>query len=341
MKDLTKSIRPLRIIFLLFLIVSTVLMLGTLGFYLIEGESLFDSFYMALITLTTVGYAETIPLSQSGRIFNAILLLSGFAVIFITLGVIDDLIFKLEMFNYFGIRKTKRMIKKISDHYIVCGLGRVGQGVIDELLNQGQPIIAVEKSESRAAFAQEKNIPTIVDDASLDTTLLNAGAKRAKGLVAAIGDDAQNVYVVLTAKGLNPALPVAARATNPEAHPKLNRAGAEVVFSPYKYVGHRLAQALISPHVLSFIDIAADMQGTDTDSDIRQFSVGHKSDLAGKALDVIQLPQRLEIMVLAISKSEGTMRLNPTGDTCIDAGDILVVMGKSDHLEQLESELQG
>ena len=224
-------------------LLSGVLLLGTAGYWLIEEQTLFDSFFMALISLTTVGYSFEWELSQDGRIFTAILLIVGVTVVFASIGIISDVVLRLELEDYFGRRRTQGMLKNLENHYIVCGAGRVGRGVISELQRSGSRLVLIDNSAEKAAWAQEQEIPTLIADASLDQTLIEAGIKRAKGLVAAIGSDAENVYVTLSARVLNPNMLIAARSTNEQAEEKLRRAGASTVFTPYTFIGHRLVPA--------------------------------------------------------------------------------------------------
>ena len=328
-----------RAIFLVVALLTAVLLAGTFGFAWIEDQPLFDSFYMALITLTTVGYEEVFQLSRAGRIFNSVLIVSGVTVVFIALGVLGDLLIQLELGNYFGQRKAMRKIERLSDHYIVCGLGRVGRGVVKELQRSGAPSIAIDQSEERAAWAREQCLPVLVADATSDATLERAAVRRAKGLVAAIGNDAENVYVTLSARVLNPNLLIAARATDEDAEQKLKRAGAQTVFTPYAFTGHRLAQSLLRPHALSFLEVASAFGGSKPDLEIAQVKVSPSSPSAAMTLEESKLRQRLGIVVLAVTEASGEMHFDPPGTTRIESGDVLVAVGERRKLEDLEREL--
>ena len=236
---------------------TTVLLGGMIGFHTIEGWSLFDSFYMALITLTTVGYREIHTLSPSGRIFNSILMLTGVTAIFASIAIVGDAIIKLELADFFGRRRRQKMVQKLSSHYIVCGAGRVGRGVIAELLRNRAPMVLIDINPDCLQWASEQGIPTVIADATQDATLRNAGIASAKGLVSALPSDAQNVYVTLSARVLNPKILISSRASDEEAEEKLRRAGATTVFTPYTFIGHRLAQSMLRPHVVSFLDVAS------------------------------------------------------------------------------------
>lgn len=338
----TRSVvpRPARRILFLTGLSTSVLAAGTLGLYWIEGKSLFDSFYMALITLTTVGYEETITLSRAGRIFNSILILTGCFVVFIALGMLGDLLIQMELRNYFEQRKTKRMIQRLSDHYIVCGLGRVGRGVIRQRLRSDASVVAIDRSEAHAEWARDQRIPLLVGDATLDSTLEQAGTQRASGLVAAISSDPENVYVTLSARVLNPNLRIVARATDENARNKLLQAGAQTIFTPYAFIGYRLAQALLRPKVSRFLDVSPTFEGTELDLDIDQVEVTKSSRCAARTIDESQLNQRPDLIVLAVNKAEGAVLFNPRATTRMEAGDVLIVMGKRPTLERLHDELE-
>ena len=332
---------PFRRLLLIAALLSGVLVLGTAGYRLIEGRELFDSFYMALISLTTVGYGEVWELTPRERAFTSALLMIGVTVVFASIGIMSDLVLQLELENFFGRKRTQRMLKKLDQHYIVCGAGRVGRGVIRELQRGRVSVVLIDASSERAQWAEEIGVPTLIADATLDKTLLEAGIERAKGLVAAIGSDAENVYVTLTARGLNPKLLIAARASDEQAEDKLRRAGAATVFTPYTFIGHRLAQAMLRPHVLSFLDVASAFKGADLDLDLEQVRVSESSSVAEKTLEQSQLRQRFGVIVLAIMRRDGEMTFNPAGRAVIHASDVLIVMGERAKLNHMERELEG
>jgi voltage-gated potassium channel len=331
---------PLRRLLLMAGLLSGVLGLGTVGYRIIEGRAWFDSFYMALISLTTVGYNEVWELTPNERTFTSILLMVGVTVVFASIGIMSDLVLQLELENFFGRKRTQRMLKKLNNHYIVCGAGRVGRGVIRELQRGDAPVVLIDSSSDRADWAEEIGIPTLIADATLDQTLIEAGIERAKGLVAAIGSDAENVYVALTARGLNPKLLIAARASDENAEEKLRRAGAATVFTPYTFIGHRLAQAMLRPHVLSFLDIASAFKGTDLDLDLEQVRVSERSSVAEKTLEESRIRPRFGVIVLAIMRHDGEMTFNPAGQTKIHPSDVLIVMGERSKLNHMERELE-
>lgn len=322
-------------------LVTVVLAGGTLGFVLIEKWDWFDAFYMALITLTTVGYGEVRPLSPAGRVFNSFLIAIGVTTVFFAIGVVTQFAVQAELGAYFQRRRQKKMLQKISDHYIVCGAGRVGRSVIRELARNNAPFVLVDQEPERAQWALEQGYTAVIADATQDETLQGVYIERARGLVAALPTDAQNVYVVLTARGMNPTLTICARASDDQATAKLKRAGASVVFTPYSYAGHRLAQAMLRPHVVSFLDMASAFEGSDLDLEIEQIRVGAGSPCSAKTLEQARLPQRFGVIVLAVLKDGGRMQFNPSGQTVMQPGDVLIAMGESAKLRELEEQVAG
>jgi voltage-gated potassium channel len=289
---------------------------------------------MTLITISTVGYQEVHPLSQAGRIFNSFLILFGVSVMFFSVGAITQTVIEWEIADPFGKRRNKRMIDKMQDHYIVCGYGRVGRSAASELLRAGAALVVIDVNEERVERAMHEGFVAFHADSTHDATLREAGIGRAKGLVSALSTDADNLFVILSAKSLNPRLKVVTRAAEDEAEEKLRRAGADTVFAAYTITGHRLAQALLRPHVSSFLDFAT--QGIGLDVAIEQIQVSPGTEFVLRTLRDMQLRRELGIIVLAIRKPGGRMVFNPEADTPIDAGDILIAMGEPPNLQELE-----
>ena len=315
------------------------IVLGTLGFRLVEGWALFDAFYMALMTLTTVGYGEVHPLSFHGRVFASFLMLVGVATVFVSFAILGDTLLRLELADYFNRRRRTRMLQHIAGHYIVCGAGRVGRGVVLELRRGGALVVLIDNDAERVKWGEALGIITLTADASKDETLRQARIDTAAGLVSAISSDAENVYVTLSAKVLNPSLHVAVRASDEQAEEKLQRAGASTVLTPYTYIGHRLAQSLLRPHVVSFLDVASAFGRTDLDLEIEQLRVAPGSFLSAKTLEEGHLGRTYGVIVLAVRRPSGTMQFNPQADLRLDGGDVLIAMGERIKLKQLETEL--
>ena len=228
------------------------------------------------------------------------------------------------------------MIEKLSDHYIVCGAGRVGRSVIRELRRSGAAVLLIDSSADRAQWGIQDGIPTLVADATKDETLQRARVGHAKGLVAAIASDAENVYVALSARVLNPNLIISARATDEQAEEKLKRAGASTVFTPYTFIGHRLAQSMLRPHVLSFLDVASAFSGGgDLEIETEQLHIAKDSPLCNRTLEEARVRQTYGLIVLALKKASGGMLFNPEGTTKVESGDVLIAMGRRAELERM------
>ncbi len=314
-----------------------VLLGGTLGFVWIEHYPLFDAFYMALITITTVGYQEIHPLSYYGRIFNSFLIFFGVTVLLLAIGGMTQVIIELELTQYFGKRRTRKMIDQLKDHIIVCGFGRVGRGAAHELQRAGVPFLVVDKSEDRVEWAIRDGMLAVLADATDDETLKHAGIMRANGLIATLQSDADNLFVILSAKALKPTLQVSARVASEQSEKKMRLAGADHVFAPYDMTGNRMAQAMLKPHVFQFIDFTTKSMGLDVG--IEQFSVAAGSELASKSLLEAGIRRDLGVIVLAIRRSDGRMEFNPAAEAEIHAGDYLIVMGELASLRKLEQVL--
>jgi voltage-gated potassium channel len=211
---------------------------------------------------------------------------------------------------------------------------------VRELMRSGAALALVDNDPQKAQWGIDLKIPTLVADASHDDALRTARIDYAKGLVAVTGNDAQNVYVILTARVLNPKLVIAARATDEGAEEKLRRAGATTVFTPYTFIGHRLAQSMLRPHVMSFLDVASAVRGSDLDLEIEQIRVSEASPVAGGALERSRIRSDYDVMVLAVIKPQGNTIFNPAGSTLIEAQDVLIALGERSRLKQLEKMLE-
>lgn len=315
--------------------IALTLAVGTVGFTVIAGYPPFDAFYMTLTTMTTVGYGEIHPLSHAGRVFNSFLIVFGVSTIFIAIGAMTQTIIEQEFGDAIGKRRKKRMIDKLRDHYIVCGFGRVGRGAAAELHHAKVPFVVVDMNTDRVDLAMNAGMLAVVGDSTRDETLRHLGIDRARGLVAALATDADNLFVLLSAKGLNPRIYVAARAAEESAEQKMRRAGADAVFAPYSITGHRLAQALLRPHVVQFLDFTTQDIGMDVS--IEQVRVSEKSEVVSKTIKDMQLSRDLGVIVLAIRTSDGKMLFNPPADTAVRGGDYLIVMGQLEKLRGLET----
>ena len=317
----------------------TTLAIGTVGFVVIDHFPPFDAFYMTLTTMTTVGYGEIHPLSHAGRVFNSFLILFGVTTIFIAIGAVTQTVIEMEFGDVLNRRRSKRMIEQLKNHFIICGYGRVGRGAAQELLHEGAPFVVIDASPDRVERAMHDGMLAVAADATRDETLRQVGIERARGLVAALATDADNLFVLLSAKGLNPGIYVAARAAEEGAEEKMRRAGANSVFAPYALTGHRLAQALLRPEVVQFLDFTTNDFGTDIA--IEQVTVASHTKAASKTIRELQLGRNLGVIVMAIRTTDGHMSFNPPADTAIQVGDCLIVMGRQASLRTLEQLVAG
>jgi len=308
---------------------------GTLGFVYIAGYPPADALYMTLTTMTTVGYREIHDLDRNGRIFNMFVIAFGVTTMFIAIGAMTQTVIELELGEYFGKRRMKRMIDKLDKHYIVCGYGRVGRAATRELEQAGVPIVVVDRNPEKVERAMREGLPALAADSTQDSTLEQAGVRRAKGLIAALATDADKLFLILSAKTLNPQLKVAARVGEEEAEQKLRRAGADTVFAPYTNAGHHMALSLVRPHVIQFLDAATRDIGLDLR--LEQIRVSETSEMVAKSLKQMQLRRDVGVIVLAIRKAGGEMLFNPPADAEIGAGDYLIVMGEDQQVRKLEA----
>jgi len=328
------SSRLLHRVLLISGLLGVILLVGTIGFVVIEGYSWFDGFYMTLTTITTIGYQELRPLSHVGRIFNSFLIAFGVSAMFLAMGAMTQTIIELELQDRYGKRRKKRMIAKLQNHFIVCGFGRVGRNASYEFQRMNAPFLVLDRIEERVAKATNAGMLAVVADATHDDSLREAGVLRAKGLIAALPSDAENLFIILSAKTLNPALTVVTRASEEEAGEKLRRAGADTVFTPYSMAGRQLADALLRPHVVEFLDFTRSNVGPKVT--MEQVCVCPNGQFTRKTLGQLLEPRKSEVIVLAVRKSAGETIFNPPPDSEISAGDFLIVMGERSSLQKLE-----
>jgi voltage-gated potassium channel len=324
-----RAFHYLRLIGLALLVL---ILIGATGFHLIEAWPWFDGLYMVVTTFTTIGYQEVHPLSHPGRIFNLVLIVSGVSLVFLGIGTLTQALLEFELGNFFGRRKMEREISQLSDHYIICGAGRVGRSAARELSRKPAPFVVVDQNEPKLERYGSGWL-SVVGDATQEHTLRQVNIEKARGLVAATTTDATNVYIVLTARGLNSKLKIIARASEEDAEKHLLKSGAEAVVYPYSSAGRRIAQSFLQPHVLSFFDTATTHLGMDLE--IGEIAVGVSSSVAGKTIEGSHVRQDSGVIILAIKRSQ-EMRFNPSSDDRIEPGDFLIAMGQPSQLRRLE-----
>jgi len=316
----------------------SVFVLGIGGYMIIEGWNFFDSLYMVVITLATVGFAETHPLSFHGRIFTIILIVVWAGIGFYALSSIIQPIIEGEIRKVMGRKKLEKEIKNLKGHYIICGFGRMGSYISQELRNASVPYLIIEKDENLRPKLERESHLYLYGDASEDEVLLEAGVKKARGLVAVVASDADNVYITLTARQMNPNIFILARSTNESSERKLQQAGANKVISPYQMGAVRMVQAILRPAVVDFIEIA--FHGKNMELQCEEFLVKPNSSLVGNSLQEAEIRKNLGVIIVAIKETSGKMVFNPSRDVRINAGDTLITLGEKKDLVRLEKILQ-
>ncbi len=325
-----KPLFNLKIIFLALLVL---IFLGTAGFHFLEGWPWFDGFYMVLTTISTIGYGEIHPLSHAGRVFNAFVIITGVGLVLLFFGGATQALLEFELQSLFGRRRMDREISRLSDHYILCGAGRVGRSAARELAHKPLPFVIIDNDAHKLARYSEERWLTLTGDATQAQVLRQANIEKARGLVAAATTDATNIYIILTARSLNPKLKIIARASEEEAEKHLLTAGANHVVSPYNFAGYRIAQTFMRPHVVDFFDTAMNKQ---LPLEIEEVQVRLGSRVVGQTLEGSRIRQELGVIVLAIKGEDSQMRFNPPPDAVIHANDHLIAMGDPDALRKLE-----
>jgi voltage-gated potassium channel len=305
---------------------------GTIGFTIIEGWPLTDSLYVTVQTLTTVGYGDLPPKSMAGRAFAVVIMLIGVGGVALAATTIVQSIVQSELLSTFGQRRQSKRMSKMRDHYIICGSGRVGSHLVRDLQRAEEPFVIIEMDGPRAAEFSQRGFNVLVGDATLEDTLSEAGVERARGLAACLPNDADNVYVVLTARDLNPGLHIVARAAEEQAEAKLVRAGANHVVAPTIIGGHRMAMSLTKPAVGEFFD---SITGSKIGLNFEQVPVEDGSQLVGRVLRETPIRAELDIVIISIRRARGELIFNPSGDTRIEAGDILIAIGEVEALTRL------
>ena len=323
------------------LLLAGVIAMGTVGFMLLEDYGWLDAVYMTIITVSTVGFREVGTLHRDGQIFTLLLIISGLTVMTYTLSALGQVIVEGSFQRFVGRQRMLRDIDTLKDHYVICGHGRMGQILCGELIQEKVPFVVIEGNADEAEALATKGVRVLEGDATVDDILEKAGIKRAKGLVAVVSSDVDNLYITLSAREMcrqdNPELYILSRATDHQAKTKITRAGADRVISPYHIGGMRLVQALLRPTVYDFVDIATQSRGLDLM--FEELSVGTGSSLDHVSLRDSKIRQAFNIVIIAAKKADGEMVFNPGPEYFVEAGDVLIALGNREQLSGLATVL--
>jgi voltage-gated potassium channel len=312
--------------------------LGTVAFHRLEGWSILDSLYVTAQTVTTVGFGDLTPRTIWGRAFATVFMMVGVGIVLYALTSAVQSIVQSEMVATFGRRRLSRKMSKLQNHFIICGAGRVGSHLIRSLQGSDETFIVIESNPQQVSQLLDLGIAVLVRDATLEESLIEAGVEKAKGLAACLPNDSDNVYVVLTARDLNPDLHIVARAAEEQAEAKLIRAGANRVVAPTIIGGHRMAMALTKPAVGDFLD---SITANQLDLGFEQLEVEAVSSFVGRQLSETNIRSQLNIVIVSIRRASGEIVFNPNAEAVIQAGDMLIAIGSAESLAHLTALARG
>ncbi len=311
--------------------------LGTAGFIILEGWSITDAFYMTIITVSTVGFGEIHPLSSAGRIFASFLIMGGLGTAIYTFTRLGQVVLEGELLGGLGRRRMRKELSGLLDHYILCGFGRAARPVADGLAHKDLPFCVIEMNAANETVLQDLGYLYLIDDATSDEALQDAGIKNARAVLTLLPSDADNLYVTVTAKALNPEIRVIARAVDERGEIKLRRGGANEVISPYNLASHRILQAATSPTVLQFMRHVSDRQYLEMS--LVEAEVGEGSKMKGLSIADSKLRSDFGVVIVAIRRDGEHMLFNPGPHEPILAGDVLVLMGHDEKLAETQRAL--
>ncbi|MBN1929525.1 MAG: NAD-binding protein [Chlorobiaceae bacterium] len=322
-------------------IISVVLLIisGTVGYMYLEHMSLLDSLYMTVITVATVGFSEVRPMDDVGKIFTMILIVSGTGIFFFTLTNVAVFFVSGEWKEHWEQQRNERMLRKLNDHFIVCGYGRLGTNVAEEFRVKSIPFVVIDNTIDQVLRARDEGYLAIKGNAADEEVLVDAGLHRAKGLIAAAGNDAENVFIVLTARNLKPSLHIVARADCEESESKLLRAGAQKVVMLYRSAGKRMANILIEPELEEYLDELSDAGNLNLR--IAQFIVSENSPLIGKSFQEVDLYNTHRINVVGYKLPGGELHTTPRPAEIIQKNGTIIAIGQGGDLEMLNHLTQG
>ena len=309
-----------------------IIIVGTFGYHLIEGWNFLESLYTTIQTISTVGYGDYTPQTGEGKLFTIILIIFGVGTMLYTVGMLAETMVEGRLRALAGKGKQGKMIEKIKNHYIICGCGRIGQLICRELKADKMDFVVIDSDPEVIQKIEEEGFVYYRGDATQDKSLLGAGIKRAKGIVCVLPTDAENLYVILTAKELNPNIYVLSRSEEEESEHRLLRAGADRVMSPYILGGMRMAMAILRPAMLDFIEITTSRQSLELR--MEEMSVCDGSPIIGKSLEESEIRHNFGLIIVAVKKESGKMIFNPLASYTIEKGDKLIAMGEDDNVSR-------
>ena len=317
-----------------FILFACLLIFGAVGYIVIEGWSFMDALYMTVITLATVGYGEVHEISPEGRLFTVILIFLGVGFFLYVVGNVIQFLVEGRIRHILGRRILDKQISKLKNHFIVCGYGRVGRALYSYLIQKHIDVVVIEQNPNRVSAMDEDGILYIMGGATDEAILMKAGIKRARGIISVLGSDADNVFLVLIAKRLNPKIFVVARANQNETEQTLYSAGADKVVSPFALGARRIAHAILRPNVIHFLELA--FADDDTDINVEEIPVNVSSKLVNVSLQESGLRKNFDLIILSIRKTDGAMCFNPKASDRFEAGDTVIAVGSGKNLMQAE-----
>jgi len=317
------------------MLLALILLVGTLGYVLLEGWPVLDALYMTIITITTVGFGEVNVVSSAGRIFTICIIFMGMGIMAYSLGMVAQIMVETQVRTILGRRKLGKELRSIKNHYILCGFGRIGKIIAKGLKSQGIPLVVIDQSPESKEILEDQNVPHIIGDGTSDDVLMEAGIERAKGLVTVVLSDADNLFITMTARGLNPKLYIVSRAEDEATEKKLMRAGANKVVLPYLIGGMRMVHTILRPAVMDFIDFT--MHQANMELKLEELLVGETSRLNGVSLINSGIRKEMNVIIVAVRKTGGEMVFNPSSETLIEAGNTLIALGPAKDLDRLSN----
>ena len=309
--------------------------IGTVGFMVIEGWSLLDAVYMTITTIFTVGFGEVHPLSTAGSVFTLLLIVGGVGVIFYGIGVMAEFIIGDQLSGLFRGRAVRKQVEKLKDHHIICGYGRVGQAIARQFAASKAPFVVIDTDTEALEAARQAGFLGVRGDASSDEVLEAAGIRAAKGLVAAVGSDAANIFVTLSARVLNPALLIVARAGSDDTVSKLERAGADRVVTPYGIGGKRMAALLLKPLVSDYFEVVTG--GGELEFLVEEFALADGCPAVGQSIQELDVRKRTGATILAVRHEQGRFDTNPSPELMLQPGDKMIAIGTQTDITRLEA----